>query len=59
MPDSLPPAPSLPDPSRAIERIREVFTPLLAQLSPEVEPITIYDPAANFSLLPAVEKPRS
>jgi hypothetical protein len=52
------PAPP-PDPSRAVERIREAFTPLLIQLTPEVEPITTYDPAANSSLLPLAEKQRS
>jgi hypothetical protein len=48
MPEPQPPA----DPSRAVERLRQTFTPLLAQLTPEVEPMTAYNPAANRSLLP-------
>ena len=56
MTESQPQTPALLDPSRAVERIREVFTPFLIQLTPEVEPITTYNPAANSSLLPAAEK---
>lgn len=46
------------DASRAVERVREIFTPLLARLTPEVEPITTYNPAAHASLRPDVEKHR-
>jgi hypothetical protein len=59
MSESQPPAPILPDPSRAVERVREIFTPLLVQLTLEVEPITTYNPTANSSLLPAAEKQHS
>jgi len=58
MPESQPPAPPL-DPARAVERIRAVFTPLLAQLTPAVEPITTYNPAANSSLLPELDRQSS
>ena len=56
MPESQPPVPAPPDPNGAVARLRDVFTPLLIQLTHKVEPITTYNPAANSSLLPASEK---
>jgi len=56
MTESQAPVPAPPDPNRAVERLREVFTPLLIQLTPEVEPITTYNAASNSTFLPGAGK---
>jgi hypothetical protein len=37
----------LPEPSETVNRLRETFAPLAAELKPEDEPAVVYSPEPN------------